>query len=118
MSLPLSIAQQNDLFRSMVHIPQFGSPDIDGKVLVTRSIAALPPVTQIVILARVRDFDAFTPDNDPYGEHDFGAFTEPDAGKVFWKIDYFDRDYRHHSSDPADPAVTRRVLTVMLADEY
>lgn len=110
--------EQNDRFRRMVHIPQFGTPEIDGKVLVTRGIAALPPVAQIIILANVRNFDAFTPDNDPYGERDFGAFTEAGAGKIFWKIDYHDRDYRHGSPDPADPGITRRVLTVMLAEEY
>ena len=118
MSLPLSLAEQNDRVRRMVHNPQFGTPEIDGKVLVTRGIAALPPVTQIIILANVRAFDAFTPDNDPYGEHDFGSFTEPGAGKIFWKIDYYDKDYRFGSPDPANPAITRRVLTVMLAEEY
>lgn len=118
MSLPLTIAQQNDRFRSMVHIPQFGTPDIDGRVLITRGVAVLPPVTQICILAAVRTFDAFTEDNDPYGEHDFGSFTEPGAGRVFWKIDYYDTDYLYGRPDPADPKVTRRVLTVMLADEY
>jgi hypothetical protein len=65
----------------------------------------------------VRTFEAFTPDNDPYGEHDFGSLNL--AGQVlFWKIDYFDRDLEHGSEDPADPAVTRRLITVMLASEY
>jgi hypothetical protein len=31
---------------------------------------------------------------------------------------YFDRSLNHHSPDPTDPAVTVRVITVMLADEY
>lgn len=65
----------------------------------------------------VQTFDAFTAENDPYGEHDFGAITV--AGKrVFWKIDYYDRSLEFGSPDPADPAITRRVLTVMLAEEY
>ncbi|TAA53923.1 DUF3768 domain-containing protein [Shinella sp. JR1-6] len=102
----------------MVHIPQFGTPEIDGKVFITRGIAALSPLAQISILAAVRTFDAFTPDNDPYGEHDFGTVTAPEAGRVFWKIDYYDTDYRYGSENPADPTVTRRVLTVMLASEY
>jgi hypothetical protein len=31
---------------------------------------------------------------------------------------YFDRNLKYHSPDPTDPAVTTRVITVMLADEY
>ncbi|MGE3146302.1 MAG: DUF3768 domain-containing protein, partial [Pseudorhodoplanes sp.] len=67
---------------------------------------------------KVREFAAFTPDNDPLGEHDFGAIEQDGVGTVFWKIDYYDPDYRCHSADPADPKVTRRVLTILLADEY
>lgn len=63
-------------------------------------------------------FDTFTADNDPYGEHDFGAF---DAGgeKIFWKIDYYDaRDPDLGADNPADPETTERALTIMLASEY
>ncbi|GAA4170841.1 DUF3768 domain-containing protein [Shinella granuli] len=112
------VAEHNDHFRSMIHIPHFGTPEIDGRVLVTRGISALSPLAQISILAAVRTFNAFTPDNDPYGEHDFGTVADSEAGRVFWKIDYYDTDYRYGSENPADPTVTRRVLTVMLASEY
>ena len=68
-------------------------------------------------LSKLRAFNDFTPDNDPYGEGDFGSFDL--AGeKFFWKIDYYERDLRGGSEDPADPNVTTRVLTIMLAWEY
>jgi len=35
---------------------------------------------------KVESFDSFTEDNDPHGEHDFGAF-EHEAQRIFWKID-------------------------------
>ena len=68
------------------------------------------------LLTAIREAD-FTPDNDPYGEHDFGCVTV-DGRKVFWKIDYYDRECRYGSECPADPAQTTRVLTIMLASEY
>lgn len=69
------------------------------------------------VVGAVRIFEAFDRDNDPHGEHDFGALTV--AGqRIFFKIDYYDLDLQAHSSDAADPAVTHRVLTIMLASEY
>ena len=89
----------------------------DGKIFITAGIAALPLTDQAAIIDRVRTFADFTPDNDPYGEHDFGSFEH--AGQsIFWKIDYYDRDERFGSADPSDPAVTKRVLTILLAEEY
>ena len=64
----------------------------------------------------VETFDAFTPDNDPYGERDFGAIAVGGT-RCFWKIDAYDRAGRYPSLDPANPAVTLRVLVVMLAEE-
>ena len=62
-------------------------------------------------------FDAFTPDNDPHQEHDFGSFDHH-GETIFWKIDYYDLNLALASPEPADPAVTRRVLTLMRAEEY
>ena len=69
----------------------------------------------IELLKAVEHFDAFNEDNDPYGEHDFGSlFWE--GRKIFWKIDYYDQDLKY-GLDPLDPKC-RRVMTVMLAEEY
>jgi Protein of unknown function (DUF3768) len=65
----------------------------------------------------VTEFNAFTPDNDPYGEHDFGSF-EDGGERIFWKIGYYDQRMEHGSEDPADPDRTYRVLTVMFSSEY
>ena len=88
-----------------------------GKVMMTAGIAALSLVTKSKVLAEVRIFDAFTADNDPRGEQDFGSF-EVDGCKFFWKIDYYDAAMEFGSEDPADPAKTTHVLTIMLASEY
>ena len=55
--------------------------------------------------------------SDRGGEHDFGAF-DYQGQKIFWKFDYYDLNKQFYSEDPADPAQTCRVLTIMLASEY
>ncbi|NSZ00636.1 DUF3768 domain-containing protein [Agrobacterium tumefaciens] len=102
------IRQLNDIFRTTW---------LTGTVLMTSGIKSLSDAIQSGIVEAVQTFDAFTPDNDPHGEHDFGAVTIEDR-RVFWKIDYYDRTMQYGSEDPANPAVTKRVLTIMLAEEY
>ncbi len=104
------IAALNDLFRTGIN------PAL-GQVLITPGISALPLRDQVQIAEKVQTFAAFTEDNDPYAERDFGAI-EHGAEKVFWKIDYYNRTLDGGSDDPADPFKTRRVLTIMLALEY
>ena len=83
----------------------------------TRGSIALGAKRQMSILSAIAAFDAFSPEDDPYGEHDFGARTI-DGTRIFFNVDYLDRSLTGHSPDPADPTVTARVLTVMLAEEY
>lgn len=90
---------------------------LGGRVMVTAGVAALSATERDAVIAAVRAFETFEPDNDPYGEHDFGA-VEVGRVRCFWKIDAYDRDLRFASPDPADPTVTVRVLTIMLAEEY
>ena len=88
-----------------------------GIVLLARGVAALPPEIQAAIIDAVRRFDDFSVANDPYGEHDC-AVLETAGHEVLFKIGYYDPALRSGSADPADPLLTRRVLTIMLADEY
>ena len=88
-----------------------------GIVVFTPGALALGDIMAWRILHAVATFDGFDTGNDPYGEHDFGAVSVDDQ-RLFWKIDYYDCSMQHASPDPADPAVTERVLTIMLAAEY
>jgi uncharacterized protein DUF3768 len=88
-----------------------------GRIMITSGIQALDAAALARVLAAVAGFDAFTADNDPYGEHDCAILTVDDV-RVLFKIDYYDRSLTYHSPDPSDPAVTERVMTVMLASEY
>jgi hypothetical protein len=90
---------------------------IGGGAVITPGIAALGQEAVERIVQTVAVFDDFCHANDPYEEHDFGSF-EAEGEKIFFKIDYYDQTLTHHSPDPADPKVTERVITIMLADEY
>lgn len=85
--------------------------------VITPGIVALGQEAVQRIFNTVSTYDNFCRENDPYGEHDFGSFVANDQ-RVFFKIDYFDKDLNAHSPDPSDPAVTERVITIMLAEEY
>src|SRR5271157_5858934 len=88
------IAELNDLCRKAMGVA--------GRVFRTQGIAALPLPDQSAIFEKVELFDSFTEDNDPHGEHDFGAF-EHEGQRIFWKIDYYAPDMEHGSENPADP---------------
>jgi hypothetical protein len=113
------IAKQNDEFRSdFGEIIKMPSP-IKGRYIVTCGIDCLSYDERFEIVQRIREFNSFTLENDPYGEHDFGRFQlEESKQDILWKIDYYDANYEFGSENPSNPQVTRRVLTAMLADEY
>lgn len=90
---------------------------VGGKMVVTRSIADLDEETRLRILQAVREFENFTEDNDPYGEHDC-AIVSLEGYRVIFKIDYYDSSMTFGSEDPADPRKTTRVLTIMFPEEY
>ena len=102
------IRELNDAFRTTFR---------GGRIMMTPGVDETPACVKAEVLTRVATFKDFTEDNDPHGEHDFGSF-EVVGRKFFWKIDYYDRELKHESEDPANPEKTVRVLTVMLASEW
>lgn len=90
---------------------------LDGGAVMTPGIAALGPEAVLRLVQTISTFDGFCTENDPYSEHDFGAF-DLDGVTVMFKIDYYDKALQCGSPDPADPTVTERIITIMLAEEY
>src|SRR4051812_2752681 len=108
MTNPENIRRLNDQLRQNL---------TGGHAFITPGIAALGRDFVERLVKTIAVFDDFHHANDPHQEHDFGCF-EVDGQHIVFKIDYYDSTLTHHSPDPADPAVTQRVITVMLADEY
>ena len=119
------IARLNDLARSAMGVA--------CTAVATVGFRSLPEADQSRVRELIETFDAFDEGNDPHGQRDFGSIyqltdgrwtterprlPEDERERVFWKLDYYDRAMRFASEDAANPAVTRRVLTIMLADEY
>lgn len=102
------IALLNDRLRAFGH---------GGRVMVTFGVRMLPGLSLDALFASLAIYDGFDVDNDPHGERDFGDF-ELCGAELLWKIDYYDKRLEYGSPDPADPSVTTRILTVMLATEY
>jgi hypothetical protein len=88
-----------------------------GTAFITTGVAAFGAEAVARIVKTIAVYDNFCHANDPYEEHDFGSF-EVDGQTIFFKIDYLDKALAFHSPDPADPSVTERVITIMLAEEY
>ena len=98
-----TIAQLNDEFRR------------SGRdVFITSGVQALPDVPGLLVA--VQQFNTFTPDNDPYGEHDFGS--------IVWHREKDVLENRLLRCHACNTGMTRsspdcrRILTVLLASEY
>ena len=91
------------------------TPQPNGKAVMTRSVAALPPNLQAYLFHAVATDTNFRDGNDPYGEHDFGVVKSGDM-KFYWKIDYYEDAEMEFGTE--DKVNAYRVLMIMLAEEY
>ena len=109
------IAQINDTFRkAILSNPEVNDPR--GRVSVTQGVASLDFDMQLRILAQVRAYSVFDPEDDPYGEHDFGVIEIQGAPRIYWKIDYYEDASMEYGAE--DKATAYRSLLVLRADEY
>jgi hypothetical protein len=88
-----------------------------GMITITQGVQALGQDAVAKALAAMRRFNTFDEDNDPHREHDFGRF-EAGGQAFFFKVDYYDPNLEFGSEEPWDAEKTRRVLTLMLCEEY
>lgn len=106
------IAHGNDLMR--MNFPLFAlSNNAHAKVVITCGVIAHP--LHMKVFAAVKNFSDFNKENDPHGEHDFGAVVV-DGQKFFFKIDYYDEHFER-GVDPYEQEPSR-LLSIMLAEEY
>jgi Protein of unknown function (DUF3768) len=103
-----AIAQLNDMLRKTGE---------GGTIMITRGVLSLKGFDRAVPTAALSAYNSLDADNDPHGERDFGDLTLFEAD-LLWKIDYYDKERKFGSDDPADANITCRVLTIMLVTEW
>ncbi len=111
------IAAQNDQFRSAIIDAPANPGAIPGRLLVTPGVVEQGPDFLQEAIRRSAEFDAFSPDADPYALHEMGVI-EVQGRTVWWRIDLYDCDYAFGAEVPSDTDQTRRVLTILLPSEY
>ena len=89
----------------------------NGEIVYSSGMSIFSNYDLFQIMRTISFYDDFNKDNNPYGEKDFGIVNFKNY-KIIWKIDYYDNELKYHSSAPYDSNQTKRVMTVMLADEY
>src|SRR5437868_6675676 len=83
------IRELNDTFRKTF---------AGGKMVMSASVAALPEMVKASALVKLAEFNDFTQENDPHGEHDFLSF-EHCSLTFFWKCDYYNTEMDGGSED-------------------
>jgi len=110
------ISRQNDQFRRAIFDAPASPDAIPGRMLVTPGVVDQGPDFMQEAIRLTAEFDAFSPDADPYALHEMGVI-EVQGQTVWWRIDLYDRDYAYGAEVPSDPDQTRRVLTILLPSE-
>jgi len=105
-----TIRSLNDAFRSTFK---------GGQIMLTRSIAQMCPNKRRDLLNAIRKYNDFDRDDEGYefNEHDL-AILEFQNVRYMFKIDYYDSTMKYGSENPANTALTTRVMTIMQASEY
>lgn len=93
-------AFENDKLRS--YLPQ--PPPHPHQLIFSSQISALNLQKQIQLLEKIKNFNEFNDENDPYNQHDFGSLVF-EKNVVVWKIDSLKNNQI-------------LCLTVMFEDEY
>lgn len=105
---PHRISELNDIHRQSIPT---------SKTIISRGVDRLWPIAISEIIEKVRNFDDFNSDNNPYGERDYGSFIH-DGENIYYKIDYYDQECQFGSEDPSDSSKTSRLLTIALLSEW
>ena len=88
-----------------------------GTVMITQGVQRITGFDAGVLAEALANYSDFDPDNDPHGERDFGLMTLW-GHDLLWKLDYYDKELKFGSDDPANPDITHRVLTVLLSSDW
>lgn len=102
------IAQLNDKLRKT---------GVGGQLMMTKGVKLLDSFNIDRLIQALSSCNEFDEHNNPHGERDFGGLDLFGA-ELLWKIDYYSPDMLFGSDDPANPVITHRVLTILLAEEY
>ena len=111
-ALAESIQLKNDAFRKAV----FMGPQPDGRVFTTLAVDNLAKKKRALLFQEIINFDNFTEDKDPYGEHVFGCIELDGLPKIYWIINYYEDEMLEERAE--DPLNAYRVLVIMFAEEY
>lgn len=128
----MQLPEQTDAIRRLNDAAR-AIPGVTAITNATIGFQAFADADRFAALTLIARFSKFDDNNDPYGEHDFGAIFRLESGEwtqdrpddekaiaetVFWKIDYYEPTLAFGSEAPWDERRTKRVLTIMLSNEY